>query len=56
MAALAVVRGLIRQLKSSGVLSNDDVAEIVADAAKQLPSPGNVRSEEAMRLIEGLGE
>ena len=54
MAALAIVRALLKELEKAGVLIPKDVAAILADAIAQIPSENNERSNEAKRLIEKL--
>jgi predicted transcriptional regulator len=54
MAALAIVRSLLRHLEKTGALIPNDAAAILADAAAQIPSENNERSNEARRLIERL--
>ncbi len=54
MAALAIVRALLRHLEKSGMLIPKDVATIVTDALAQIPNENNERSNEAKHLVEGL--
>lgn len=56
MAALAIVRALLRQLNANGSLSDQQVSAIVADALSQIPKENNDRANEAQRLIQGLGK
>ena len=54
MAALAIVRALLRHLERSAALIPKDVATIVADALAQIPNENNDRVNEAKRLIQEL--
>ena len=54
MAALAIVRALLKELEKAGVLIPKNVASILADALEQIPKEKNERSDEARRLIEKL--
>jgi hypothetical protein len=54
MAALALVRALLKELEKSGALIPKDVASILEDALAQIPKENNERSNEARRLIEKL--
>jgi len=54
MAALAIVRALLRNLEKSGVLIPKDVAEVLSDAIAQIPGNNNERSDEARRIIEKI--
>lgn len=54
MAALAIVRALLRELEKAGMLIPKDVAAILADALAQIPNEDNERSNEARHLIEKL--
>ena len=54
LAALAIVRALLKHMKASGTLIPKDIEKISADALAQIP-PGNVDARnEARRLIEEL--
>lgn len=55
MAALALVRALVRKLEESRALSREDIGAIIDDALEQL-SPRLVTEggKEAKRLIEKL--
>lgn len=54
MAALAILRALLRSLEKAGVLSREDVNLIVADALAQIPDIHNYRAQEARRLVNAL--
>lgn len=56
MAALAMVRALLRQLHANGSLSDQQLSVIVADALSQIPKENNDRAMEAQRLIQGIGK
>ena len=54
LAALAIVRSLLKSLKNKNVISAKDINSIVADAVAQLGPPVNDGRTEAKRLIETL--
>ena len=54
LAALALVRSLLKSLKNKNVISAKDINSIVADAVAQLVPPVNDGRTEAKRLIETL--
>ena len=54
MAALALVRALIRNLKNKGIVGQEDINSIVTDALAQFPSFSNEGINEARRLIHEL--
>ncbi len=54
MAALAIIRSLLRHLEKTGALIPKDVAALLADAVAQIPSENNERANEARRLIENI--
>jgi predicted transcriptional regulator len=56
VAALAIVRALLRHLEKSGMLIPIDVAAIVTDALAQIPNENNERSNEAKRLVQELSK
>lgn len=56
MAALAILRALLRTLEKAGVLSQGDVYSIVTDALAQIPDIKNERAQEARRLVQGLNQ
>ena len=56
MAALAIVRALLKHLEKSGALIPKDIAVIVADAVAQISNENNDRANEAKRLIQELSE
>ena len=56
MAALAIVRALLKHLEKTGALIPKDVTAIVADASAQIPEEHNERSNEAKRLIQKLSK
>lgn len=54
IAALALVRALLDRLASDGVLSDDALRDIIADALNQVPTTNVDHFEEARRLLSAL--
>ncbi len=54
MAALALIRALLKELEKAGVLIPKDITTITENALAQIPKENNERSNEAIRLIQKL--
>jgi hypothetical protein len=54
-AAWAVVYGLMKVLRSKGLLTDDDVRQAIGEAEAVAPSQPNVRNREVKELIKELG-
>jgi hypothetical protein len=54
VAALALVRGLIRKLKNKDIIDQDDINSIVDDALIQTKTLGTAGANEARQLIRSL--
>jgi hypothetical protein len=54
VAALALVRGLIRKLKNKGIIDQEDINSIVDDALIQIKTLGTAGANEARQLIKEL--
>ena len=54
VAALALVRGLIRKLKNKGIIDQDEINSIVDDALMQIKTLETAGSNEARQLIKEL--
>ena len=54
-AAWAVVYGLMNVLRSKGLLTDDDVRQVIGEAEAVAPSQPNVRNTETKELLKELG-
>jgi hypothetical protein len=52
LAALAIVRALIKSLRKSGKLTTEELGSIVAAADAEIPRDNNDAKNEAHRLIQ----
>ena len=56
MAALALIRALLKELEKTGALIPKDITTIIENALAQIPKENNERSIEAIRLIQKLNQ